>query len=132
MLFMTAEHLMERHIRRPIPYRWIVRHNAGEELPLPSGPIPALKTHGSLSGSITTTSPSRRGADHSIVRATARLCPCVTSANEDYGDKRAIFVDFPRDRLRYVAGLLDHLISQQEQRGGHRNPQRLGGFEVDD
>src|SRR5262245_57054644 len=30
------------------------------------------------------------------------------------------------------ARLLDHLIGQEEQRGGHRDPQRLGGLAVDD
>jgi hypothetical protein len=50
-----AEQFIERQIRRKIQYRWILRQNSGEELPLPSGPIPALKTHGSISGSVTTT-----------------------------------------------------------------------------
>ena len=44
-----AEQFIERQIRRKIQYRWILRQNSGEELPLPSGPIPALKTHGSIS-----------------------------------------------------------------------------------
>jgi hypothetical protein len=48
-LSMEAEQFIERQIRRKIQYRWIWRQNSGEELPLPSGPIPALKTHGSLS-----------------------------------------------------------------------------------
>ena len=30
------------------------------------------------------------------------------------------------------ARLLDHLIGQEEQRGGYRQPERLGGLEVDD
>ncbi len=30
------------------------------------------------------------------------------------------------------ACLLDHLIRQQEQRWGHRHPERLGGLEVED
>src|SRR4029434_10994613 len=50
-----AEQFIERQIRRKIQYRWILRQNSGEELPLPSGPIPALKTHRSISGSVTTT-----------------------------------------------------------------------------
>ena len=29
------------------------------------------------------------------------------------------------------ARLLDHLVCQEEQRGGHRNPERLGGLDVD-
>jgi len=37
---MTAEHLIARHLRHDSQYRWIVRHNAGEKLPLPSGPTP--------------------------------------------------------------------------------------------
>ena len=28
--------------------------------------------------------------------------------------------------------LLDHLIGQEEQGGGHRYPKRLGGLEIDD
>jgi len=51
----AAEQFIERQIRRKIQYRWILRQNSGEELPLPSGPIPTLKTHGSFSGSVTTT-----------------------------------------------------------------------------
>jgi len=50
---MTAEHLIERHIRRDSQYRWILRHNAGEELSLPTGPTSLLKTHGRVSGSVT-------------------------------------------------------------------------------
>ena len=44
---------MERHIRRDIQYRWILRHNAGEALALPTGPTSPLKTHGSVSGKVT-------------------------------------------------------------------------------
>ena len=33
-----AEQLIERQIRRDIQYRLILRQNAGEELPLPTGP----------------------------------------------------------------------------------------------
>jgi hypothetical protein len=47
--YSAAEQFIERQIRRKIQYRWILRQNSGEELPLPSGPIPALKTHGSIS-----------------------------------------------------------------------------------
>src|SRR5262245_48858705 len=46
-------------------------------------------------------------------------------------EKRAIFVDFPRDDLRPVAGLLDHLICQEQQGWRHRDPQRPSGLEVD-
>src|SRR5262245_56257803 len=78
-----AEQLLERHRRRNIPYRWIVRHHAGEERSLPTSPTSPLKTHGRVSGSVTTMvtlqasqpwSPSRCGAHHSIVRAAPRRC----------------------------------------------------------
>src|SRR5262245_34375492 len=36
-----AAQLIERQRRRTIQYRWILRQNPGEELPWPSGPIPA-------------------------------------------------------------------------------------------
>ena len=36
----TAQQLIERQIRRDIQYRLILRQNAGEELPLPTGLTP--------------------------------------------------------------------------------------------
>src|SRR5262244_2916916 len=45
---------------------------------------------------------------------------------------RALSVYFPRDCIRQVAGLLDHLIRQDEERWRYRDPERLGGLEVDD
>src|SRR4029453_16216872 len=44
--YVMQQGLEERHtvsIRRKIQYRWMLRQNSGEALPLPSGPIPALK-----------------------------------------------------------------------------------------
>jgi hypothetical protein len=50
-----AEQRIERQRRRAIPYRWIVRQKVGEELFLSTGPTAPLKTHGSISESVTTT-----------------------------------------------------------------------------
>src|SRR5262245_53874775 len=68
-----AEQLIERHIRPDIQYRWvfrqnierqsrrniqyrlILRHKVGEALSLPTGPTSLFKTHGRVSGSVTTT-----------------------------------------------------------------------------
>src|SRR5215470_12874039 len=45
---------------------------------------------------------------------------------------RALSLHLTRDCMRYVAGLLDHLICEEEQGWRHRDSQRLGGLEVDD
>ena len=48
---------------------------------------------------------------------------------------KALFGKAPRHVRRTPvcpAHLLDHLIGQEEQGGGHRDPQRLGGLHVDD
>jgi hypothetical protein len=38
---------------------------------------------------------------------------------------------FPSRCLRKLVGLLDHLIRQEEERWGYREPQCLGGLEVE-
>ena len=45
--------------------------------------------------------------------------------------KRALSLHFPRDCIRHVTGSSDHLIGQEEQRWGYRDPELLGGLEVD-
>src|SRR5215204_4367455 len=45
---------------------------------------PSPKTHGSVSGSVTTTVTIQTWSYHSIVRAAPRLYPCVTSDNGGY------------------------------------------------
>src|SRR5215510_14512702 len=46
--------------------------------------------------------------------------------------KRALSVRFPRNCIRHVAGLLDHLVRLEEERRGDRDPERLGGLQIDD
>src|SRR5215467_8580067 len=69
----AAEQRIERQRRREIQYRLILHQYSDEELPLPIGPTPPPSRRAGVSQEASRQrSPSRRGADHSRVRATPR------------------------------------------------------------